>query len=716
MIRFAMEERSLYCGESMDVLAQFIGVNPETDETLAVNWQSSDDTIISLHGKSRLARGMRAERVGRAMITAELMRGDEMLGRASITLTVTERPAKVTGDAIFIGSGAKHKIPPYFFGIGMNDRCALDDGTPFATPYMYDVVKDCHFKNVRVPGGAMSQHFDYRTGKCSVSSYNGEFQGFTLDDFYDIAEKNGVPAVYALNIFDDDFTPEEIVRQIGELKRHTTQPILVELGNEQYAAAPYFVKKWPTVREYAAATRAYYDAIKAAHPDVQVAVVALGKDMEKRILSNPNCSAFTNEEDWEFTQPGRVRYWNYTLGDEGGYDAVSNHPYTHQSITSYVTMDEFMRDHFIFNQDFYLNLLLIDRNFHGKPQWLSEWGDIQETMFRAKESDEKGRINVSYDMGIAVTCSERVFLALKAGCVDTMSYHALQDSSGFGIATEWVHHKKGDIGYLPKYHAFKKIGEVLAENDTFWDIAAESVETSLEVWPWCAQKITYFVHLPTVSAYGLGSADELRCAAMFNHTNHEMRVKIAGVRLRRTWSYGSENAIVDFMVKSAPSSAYAPSEDEYEHPAIYHEDFAEEILLPPFSMVMADTEGVAECVADGITGRISKLYEYEISHAAVVMAGHRTACIDGRLRTFEHAAELREGELMLPPEMAAAIGVQTDDWISSKTAAGDRTVYQNAHGLAVISEIATSFSEPYRDEDQTPMALAELEEIFKNEL
>ncbi len=749
-IDFGMGAREMYVGESMDVMAYY---NPTSTDAKKTYWASSDESVIELYGtENGNAMGVIAKKPGVSEVTAKLAYGGSVADTARITITVKERPEKIQTKAVLAASGSKHEIPPHFYGIGMGDRCAINTGEAFATPYMYDVVADSKYKNVRIPGGGSSQRFDYRTGQESSRGYGGTFQGYTLADLCDIAEKNNVSIIYCLNTTQPDFTPEEIVRQIGEIKKHTSQPLYVELSNENYAAAAVYTSKWPTVREFTEDMNRYTKAIKDAYPDVKVASVGLSKAMEKRILADPNNSVFANPEDWEFTQAGRIWNWNTVVGT-GNYDAVTTHPYTHQSKTSYVTMDEYMRDHFVFNQDYYLGLLLENRDYNGKPLWLTEWGDINEIMMAQADNPTRGRMNTNYDVGIAVTSAERILMALESNVVETMSYHCMQDSSGFGLASEWIHAKKGDVVMLPRYYCYKEVGIYLDKNTYFWDLTDETVNTSLELWPWNNPQQDYYVNLPEVSAYGLGSEDKINNVAFVNHTNHDVAVSVKGLKLKRNWSYGGEGdkSIKDFMIKDATASSYAPSPEEVDIPTTYEEEFADEIIIPAFSLVLTDAQGEVETVENGVYGKLTKLTEHELAYTTVLKPGKNTAfvnnrrtvvdenknvkpvikngstlvplrfvaesmgakvdynssngkititsgeykaefmlgsveySVNGELKTLETVPELSEDRTLIPLRAAAeAIG---------------KTVYWDDRGLIIISNIDTSFHEPYRDFD-----------------
>jgi len=749
-IDFGMGAREMYVGESMDIMAYY---NPTNTDAKKTYWSSSDESVIELYGtKNGNAMGAIAKKAGVSVVSAKLAYGGSVADTARITITVKDAPKKQTTKATLAASGSKHEIPPHFYGIGMGDRCAINTGEAFATPYMYDVVADSKYKNVRIPGGGSSQRFDYRTGQESSRGYGGTFQGYKMEDLCSIAEQNGASIVYCLNTTQEAFTPEEIVNQITEIKKHTTQPLYVELSNENYAAAAVYTAKWPTVKEFAADMNRYYKAIKEAHPDVRVASVGLSKAMEKRILADPNNSVFANPEDWEFTQAGRIWDWNRMVG-AGDCDAVTTHPYTHQSKISYVTMDEYMRDHFVFNQDYYLGLLLENRDYGGKPLWLSEWGDINEIMMAQTDNPTRGRLNTNYDVGIAVTSAERILMALESNVVETMSYHCMQDSSGFGLASEWIHAKKGDVVLLPRYYCFKEVGIYLDKNTHFWDITDVDVKTSLEMWPWNNPQQDYYVNLPEVSAYGLGDAEKVNNVAFVNHTNHEVAVSVKGLKLKRNWSYGGEGdkAIKDFMVKSATASSYAPSPEEVDLPTSYEEEFADEIIIPAFSLVFADAQGNVETVENGVYGQLPKLTEHELAHTTVLMPEKNTAFVNNRKTAVDENESvkpvIKNGRTLVPLRFVAeSMGAKVDfnssngaisvtsgenkaqftlgaatysvngeektleavpEITSDRTliplrAAAEaigKTVYWDDRGLIIISNLDTSFHEPYRDFD-----------------
>ena len=760
-IDFAMGARDMYVGDTMDVRAYY---SPTSADVKATIWASSDPSVVEIVGKGERI-GVRALKPGTSVITAKLAYGGSVRDTAWLTLTVKEKADPGTGTATFAATGVNHEIPPYFFGIAQGDRCALNSGEAYARPEMIEVVKDAGYNITRVPGGGLSCYFDWRTGKVSTASYNGEFQGFTMEDIYELANECDIPAVYCLNTSSNYNSPEDIVECITEIKKNTNQPIFVELINEAYAASSIWPEEWQTVDGFCAEMDKYYKAIKEAHPDVVVATVGLSKDMEKRILADPNNTAFENTEDWEYTTPGRVRYWNRKLAAGGAYDTVAIHPYTHQTQITCTTQDEYMKNHFAFNQDIYLNLLLSYREFGNKPLWLTEWGDIEEERMSVKDAAVSTRMLNVWDVGIAISDGERLMQMLKTGVVEITNYWDITGSSGFGISPYWSDNKLNDyVTKQTRFYVFKELGKILNSNTHYHDITGVDVGYEIMDWPW-SNNGSYVVNLPDVSAHALGTADSINNVVFVNHTDKEMTVSVDGLQLSRQVSWGdAENNFPDYMVKPS-RSGYTPLTENIVPPTTYEEGYSDTITIPGFSLVIAGAQGTAVLKTDTVAGKISKINEYELNHTVVLSPGKNTAYVNNVKAVVDENVNVvpvvKNGRTLLPLRFVSeSMGAQVDyvhetgkitvtlgdttaefelgntvyfvngekfildvpaETENSRTLiplralaeALGKTVYWDDRGLIVVSNVSTSFHEPYNELD--PGVFTEIIALFDGE-
>lgn len=760
-IDFAMGEKTIYVGDSMDVRAYYTPASADAKKTL---WESSDPDIVEIYGRGDRI-GIKAKKPGNSVISAKLVYGGSIRDTAWLRLTVLPKKEPGSGEAMFAATGVKHEVPPYFFGIAQGDRCALKGGEEFATSDMIEVVKDAGFKITRVPGGGMSCYFDWRKGKMSIINYNDEFKGYTMEDIYKLANECDIPAVYCLNCSSNYNSPDDIVDCISEIKKNTDHPIFVELINEAYSASSIWPDSWQTVDGFCAEMEKYYNAIKKAHPDVLVGACGLGKDMEKRILADPNNSAFENPDDWEYTTPGRVRYWNNKLSSGDAYDAVAVHPYTHQTQITCATQYEYMRNHFAFNQDLFLNLLLIHREYKNKPLWLTEWGDIAEESMGAGV-ENYSRQQTAWDIGTAISDGERLLQMLRTDCVDITNYWDITGSSEFGLAPFWTDGELND--YLTKqsrFYMFQELGKVFNNNTYYHDITGVNVGYEIMDWPW-SNDGPYIVNLPDISAYALGDEDKINNVVFVNHTDKEMKVSVDGLKLCKQVSFGdAENNFPNYMIKPIKSNTSALKASEVVMPTHYDDELSDTITVPGFSLVIAGADGTAVLKTDTVAGKISKINEYELNHTVVLRPGYNTAYVNNVKTVIDQDINvspiIENGRTLLPLRfISESLGADVDFeeasnkititldgntitfnvgsnvyYVNGKELVLDvgieiihdrtfiplralaeslgKTVYWDNRGLIIISNVSTSFHEPYNE--LNPDVFTEIIALFEGE-
>jgi hypothetical protein len=171
---------------------------------------------------------------------------------------------------------------------------------------------------IRYPGGTVASHWDWKTGwlmegiplKADWSKIPKN--PLTIEDLKFACDATGAVPVLVLNMMHSTLEYQlEFLRKV----KQTGLPVkYVELDNEIYLGEEFYVKKYPTGKEYAAEANTWIAAIKNEFAGVKIGVVGCA---DKEIQN-------VNKKKYE----GRTNTWNRdVISVIKGADAMTFHVY-----------------------------------------------------------------------------------------------------------------------------------------------------------------------------------------------------------------------------------------------------------------------------------------------------------------------------------------------------------------------------------------------------
>ena len=163
--------------------------------------------------------------------------------------------------------------------VGTNLNWAWDgDGLHLSQPgqpsgLMDSLVRALAYSAVRIPGGALARHFDWRLAvgspRGSDADYSGRPQVMStgLPELKRFAARYHLEVLYIINIHDDPTKVAQLVDQWSHLPPQGQAPIrYMELGNEDYLDN----KSAAGAQHYSDVVLPIVGALKAAHPEIKI--------------------------------------------------------------------------------------------------------------------------------------------------------------------------------------------------------------------------------------------------------------------------------------------------------------------------------------------------------------------------------------------------------------------------------------------------------------
>lgn len=513
---------------------------------------------------------------------------------ASAPAIASEEKDMVKSATLFEISGSALPVSKIFFGahdakvfgVGRVSNHTPDDQTA--------LIKDIGFQILRGPDGTPANYYDWKEGR-PINSTDPSFEkiygkerrwehlvpkeGYpplTLADIYKPAEELNLPYVFDLNVC--SASVEEIVEQVREMRKLTSKPIRVELGNEIYAMmySPIF----PLVSDYIEKSKKIYDALKELDPSIQIAIVGVGADLEGRVLGDPkNQPSGDTKIDFEATQSGRIAVWNKTLKENPDiYDAVTVHISPPINAIDQLSPTALMQYLFAFNIDS-LRGLNKQAKYFGKELWITEWGYFPGALLK-ETGKARDKMNFMKTPGMAIAKADRILSMLQAPGVTMTAYHDLNSRNGFGVVQR---SPDGTLLKLPNYYVFKAMGDLLKKSPYVHPVESKNNP---------AERIAVLytrntVDLPNVAALGFGGKDKPDSIVFINHTGIPQTVEVKNHLLKTTWIYGGGNPLPDY--RNNPVSFAAPPSENPE-PETLEELPAQSVALKPYSMTICSLQ------------------------------------------------------------------------------------------------------------------------------
>ncbi len=508
------------------------------------------------------------------------------------------------------------EVPPYFWGVNTPMLFAMgrmgQSPTWWKNDPLLELVRDMHYQHVRGPDGTPANYYLWRDGggmdpqdprflhyytkeKMEMAGMVTRKPGWTglfLKDVYWLSEQLHIPCVFALNVSSQDVP--ELKAEVQQIRTLTQQPINLELGNELYAMDNSVA--FPTVRDYVAKAQQISQAVHQIDSKIKIGIVAVSPEMEDRVLKTPsNATLQDRRVDWESTQAGRIMVWNKTLADHPEiYDAVIVHVYATVPNVEHLTADGLMQYLFAYNEASRDGVLRLGKMCPGKEFWITEWGILPAVMLREKDPVRKGQLQFMKTPGVAVTYIDRALQMLDTGLVTLNTSCGVIDPQGFGMVqyqqTGGPHGTK-ELVKLPNYYVFKALGELLAENRTYYPIRLQHGGTRAVPLRFTTG-VT--VELADTAAWGFGDAQGMRKVVLINRTDQPVTVDLSGWQLRPVWQYGGANPIPEFLTRTG---LWTDAPKDVPLPVCAMVDDSPTITLPPYSMTIAQVKPVGTPVS-----------------------------------------------------------------------------------------------------------------------
>lgn len=481
------------------------------------------------------------------------------------------------------------RVPATFFGVHDSRVFGVGRVKDHAAADLTAVIKDIGFQILRGPDGTPGNYYDWKEGR-PINSKDPIFEKFygkehmwenlmpkegfpplTLADIYKPASELNLPYVFNLNVCSQSV--EDIVGQVREMRKLTSKPIRVELGNELYAIMHN--ASFPLVSDYIGKSRKIHEALKALDPSIQVAIIGVGADLEGRVMGDPkNRPSGDVTVDFEATQLGRISAWNQAVKDNAdAYDAVTVHispPINAIDKLSDVALMQYL---FAFNVDSSKGLGTQGKYF-GKDLWVTEWGYFPGVLLKEK-GEAQDRMNFMKTPGMAIAKADRILSMLQVPDVKITAYHDLNSGNGFGI----VQRNKDGIVKLPNYHVFKAIGSLLKKHAFVYPLTSRNNPPEKVA----VLYTRHTVDLPGVAALGFGGEGSPDAIVFINHTGSSQLVAVKKMMLKPEWVYGGSDPLPHY--RNNPAKFVEPPAVNPE-PEILNGPFAADLTLAPYSMTI----------------------------------------------------------------------------------------------------------------------------------
>lgn len=494
-----------------------------------------------------------------------------------------------------VPEAAPRAVPPFFLGAGTEYIYNINnENAKLNTPEEFDVLRDLGMQALRGPAGSPSNHYlwkkghmftsdDPEYGKYYEKEHNkGKGEGsrpIFVPELMTLAGKLNVPYIFAVNVVSQ--TPAEIAELVTEMKKHTKQPIFLEMGNELFEPGEG-VTAFPTCEDYVRKVREINRAVKAVDPAAQTGVVCPSYPFPEKSLIK---SALREQKGTGNLPIDRYLEWDDILAaNSDAFDAVILHPYVFFRPEN-MTPESLMAYMFAWNE-MGEQVLTADyaNTFPDKTIWITEFNVLTWSVFNEKNPERKSRYQLMKSPGAAIVNMETVLRFLDAGNVSMTFLHTFKDGQGFGIV------QPGPNGFdkLPNYYVYEEMGRLFSAYPQYFRLQASNAPSStlLLSFPHITQGPEQgFVDIAAVGAWGFGTEQGISQALFLNRTPYPQTVSFPGAKLRQLWQYGGREPFPDFLRNSRnwthlPATVPAPDQTQGQ--------WAETVTLAPYTMTTVE--------------------------------------------------------------------------------------------------------------------------------
>lgn len=587
---FDIKNIELYVGENANVSA---AVRPDEANKTKLIWRNDNPESIELVGNINDKRGIIAKAVtDDAVIT--LLDGDGKKIDA-FHVKVAERPTEAK--TLNYNWECGRKIPENFFGINGTEWLSMlastknerefDDKAEILKGLIGDI--DAEFTRVGYEG------YDWKTGKRKNQSADTPDCG--VDKIVGITGDMNIPICLCADVGQ---TADDVAEMVAKIRETNSQPLYLEVGNECYDIG--FLEKCGTVEEFMQRTQDIYTKVKAVDETVKIAVPILDYELAY-VFSNANPSAYD--------QAMRGKTWNSYIAEHSDcYDAVVIHSYSTKNLSC--TGEDDIMDNFSRHSKMldYGVISMARELFPGKEFWITEFGDLPPYITDGSCESEKSRLQYMKSVGNAVGYVQMLLTAAENPYIENMAYYTSNDAQGFGMTQVMT----DETAYMPSYYAFGQVGKLLKNYDYIYTCDTDLQDTDLFTERQLYPNISGITATTErVKVYGFGNDKTPQKIAALNTSAYPVKISLNNLQLKQTFVYGSDNPLPDYAVTtdifytSLPSTIPQPTECDGE--------FENEIVIPPYSMTIADVKRNAS----DIVYAIAALYDENNTLCDIVM-------------------------------------------------------------------------------------------------
>lgn len=578
---FDIKNTELYVGENANVRA---AVRPADANKTKLIWRNDSPESIELFGNYNDSRGIIAKGVTDDAVISLLDGDGKLLDKYHVK--VIERPEEEK--KISYTWRRVRKIPENFFGMNSSDWLSMlgqaktEQEFEERTAVLKELIGNVNVGFTR----AILEGYDWKTGKRENQADNTP--GYGIDKVVGMTGSMNIPMCISADM---GVSAEDAADMVREIRKTNLQPLYLEVGNECYDIN--YAEKTGTVEEFMEHTAAVYRAVKAVDEEVKIAVPIL--DYELSYM-------FSKSDSAVYDQGARGKTWNsYIAAHPECYDAVVIHSYSGAGL-SYSGADDIMENFSRASEMLDYGVINMAENlFPGKEFWITEFGDLPSYITDGSCESEKSRLQYMKSVGNAVGYVQKLLTAAENPYIENIAYHTFNDTQGFGS----VHISSDGVTLLPSYYAFEQSGKLLRDYSYIYECDTGSNDKEL------FSETQLYPNVPDVTSktervkvWGFGNGGIPEKIAAVNTSAYPVKISVDGLELKQTFVYGSDNPLPDFAIKTDPFWTDLPS--VIPQPSeIEDEEFENEIILPPYSMTVAD----AKENAHNIIYAIAALYD-----------------------------------------------------------------------------------------------------------
>ncbi len=627
----------------------------------SVNWSVEPAGIVDIWGTSatsptRTVTGLKA---GECVVTAKSAFSDAVANMTIKVLPESEREIAESKTYDFYSTGKTHNINKEIVGAHI------------AAPHTGDKEEHQTSWHVEDIGLYSTRSSTSMIGTTMYDTSKGETPATAL---YRIANKTGVQLVCCLgtNFVNNPDTYEEdiknIVAYVKDIKETYDGQLYIELFNEVFSIG--YKTKFPTVDYYVDFCKQLITELRKVDPNA--VFIACGIDYNTVVDVTADMGNFNTENvgDPAYTQGGRIAAWTdkiKTLIDEGYVTGVTIHNY--QSYGSHLNgliPKNAMKIRSAVVEKNYMGQLY-DAKRYGYPDfYYTEWGQLEALIYWGPASTSPAeKIKYNYQKYPVSGLYNLAQLLNYAKTEDSMAahFHTIIGGDGFGIIDDVSIERDYQI---PNEMVFKQMSKVVVDTPVFYDLKPVNMDYVPSYRPSFNKFPEEVLQVSNVEVWGFGDESGIKQAAFFNQTDAPQKVKIGGTTLKPTWSYGgdTDKLFPDFLKNESYTTwnlqltKDLANADEYTWlPETYEgAQFAEEIEIPPYTILFADVNGTPQTVASS-ADKVSTLANYAMRNAIVLGVGKANAYVDNVEKQIDENAAVtpivENGRTLLPLRFVA---------------------------------------------------------------